>query len=334
MWLGDVWPTSDEIYKLMKFAMNGKAFRENYAKVKTDPGALWQGIHGVSGETYTWPGSTYIAEPPFFDGFVMEPLAAKDQGTGEPGKKDAVSVRGAQIMALFGDSITTDHISPAGSIKESSPAGQWLLAHGVLKPDFNSYGSRRGNHEVMMRGTFANVRIKNLMIPPDAAGSREEGGVTLYRAPDGRVEKMFIYDAAMKYVAQGRPTVIFAGEEYGTGSSRDWAAKGTQLLGIKAVIARSFERIHRSNLVGMGVLPLQFQGSDTWQSLRLQGSETIDVIPDPQLRPQSHAQLVVTRADGSRTELTLTLRIDTAIEVDYYRHGGILPFVLRQLLAA
>jgi aconitate hydratase len=185
-----------------------------------------------------------------------------------------------------------------------------------------------------MRGTFANVRIKNLMIPAGPDGSREEGGVTIYRDSQGRTEKMFIYDAAMKYIAQGRPTVIFAGEEYGTGSSRDWAAKGTQLLGIKAVIARSFERIHRSNLVGMGVLPLQFQGSCTWQSLRLDGSELIDVTPDPLLRPQSDAQLVVTRADGSREEVTVTLRIDTPIEVDYYRHGGILPFVLSQLLAA
>jgi aconitate hydratase len=333
VWLGDIWPTSDEIYKLMKFAMNGKAFRENYAKVKTEPGALWQGIHGVSGETYTWPESTYIAEPPFFQDFKLEPPPLV-QGAGASGRQDAVSVRSARIMALFGDSITTDHISPAGSIKESSPAGQWLLAHGVKKPDFNSYGSRRGNHEVMMRGTFANVRIKNLMIPAGPDGSREEGGVTLYRDAQGVAEKMFIYDAAMKYMAEGRPTVVFAGEEYGTGSSRDWAAKGTQLLGIKAVIARSFERIHRSNLVGMGVLPLQFKGGDTWQSLHLNGEELVDVIPDAQLRPQSDATLVVTRADGSRQEVPLTLRIDTPIEVDYYKHGGILPFVLRQLLAA
>ncbi|NPC56257.1 aconitate hydratase [Caenimonas soli] len=324
VWLGDIWPSSDEIYKLMKFAMNGKAFRENYAKVKTEPGALWQDIRGVSGETYTWPKSTYIAQPPFFEDFTLEPAAAAGE----------VSVREARVMALFGDSITTDHISPAGSIKESSPAGQWLLANGVKKPDFNSYGARRGNHEVMMRGTFANVRIKNLMIPAGPDGSREEGGMTLYRDPDGRPWKMFIYDAAMKYISEGRPTVIFAGEEYGTGSSRDWAAKGTQLLGIKAVVARSFERIHRSNLVGMGVLPLQFKGSDTWQTLRLNGEELVDVIPDPMLRPQSDATLVVTRPDGSRQELTVTLRIDTPIEVDYYRHGGILPFVLRQLLAA
>jgi aconitate hydratase len=184
-----------------------------------------------------------------------------------------------------------------------------------------------------MRGTFANVRIKNLMIPAGPDGSREEGGVTLYRNGSGVAEKMFIYDAAMRYMAEGRPTVIFAGEEYGTGSSRDWAAKGTQLLGIKAVVARSFERIHRSNLVGMGVLPLQFIGSDSWQSLRLDGSELVDVEPDPQLRPQSEAKLVITRADGRREEVAVKLRIDTPIEVDYYRHGGILPFVLRQLLA-
>ncbi|HEY1228351.1 MAG TPA: aconitate hydratase, partial [Ramlibacter sp.] len=200
--------------------------------------------------------------------------------------------------------------------------------------DFNSYGARRGNHDVMMRGTFANVRIKNLMLPPLADGSREEGGLTLYRDAQGNTEKMFIFDAAMKYMAEDRPTVIFAGEEYGTGSSRDWAAKGTQLLGIKAVIARSFERIHRSNLVGMGVLPLQFKGDESWQALGLDGSELVDVVPDPELRPQSDATVVIRRADGSRREITVTLRIDTAIEVQYYRHGGILPYVLRQLLAA
>jgi aconitate hydratase len=333
VWLGDIWPSSDEIDALMKYATNGKAFRENYAKVKSEPGALWEKIRGGAGETYAWPRSTYIAEPPFFKDFALEPPAIKAQGTGDVSNKDAVSVRNARIIALFGGSITTDHISPAGSIKESSPAGQWLLANGVMKPDFNSYGARRGNHEVMMRGTFANVRIKNLMLPALADGSREEGGLTVYRGPGGETEKLFIYDAAMKYIRDGQPTVIFAGEEYGTGSSRDWAAKGTQLLGIKAVIARSFERIHRSNLVGMGVLPLQFQGSDTWQSLRLTGEERVDVIPSPQLAPQSEATLVITRKDGSREEIKLVLRIDTPIEVDYYRHGGILPFVLRQLLA-
>ena len=234
-------------------------------------------------------------------------------------------------MALFGDSITTDHISPAGAIKETSPAGAYLKSHGVIKADFNSYGARRGNHDVMMRGTFANVRIKNLMIPAGADGSREEGGVTLFQ-PSG--EKMFIYDAAMKYIAAGTPTVVFGGEEYGTGSSRDWAAKGTQLLGIKAVVARSFERIHRTNLVGMGVLPLQFKGSDSWQTLGLKGDEVVDVILGTEIKPQSDAKLVITCKDGKKRDVPVTLRIDTAIEVDYYHHGGILPFVLRQLLAA
>jgi len=334
VYLGDIWPTSDDIYKLLKFAMKGKAFRDNYAKVKTEPGLLWDKITGVAGQAYTWPASTYIAEPPFFHDFAMENVAAQAYSTGAGGKNGSTNVHQARVMALFGDSITTDHISPAGSIKESSPAGQWLLAHGVQKADFNSYGARRGNHDVMMRGTFANVRIKNLMIPPDATGSREEGGVTLYQhdGPD-QGHKMFIFDAAMQYMADGVPTVIFAGEEYGTGSSRDWAAKGTQLLGIKAVVARSFERIHRSNLVGMGVLPLQFKGADSWQSLGLKGNELIDVIPHADLTPQSDATLHITRADGSKTEVIVKLRIDTPIEVDYYRNGGILPFVLRQLLA-
>ena len=319
VYLGDIWPTSDEVWKLMKYAMDAKAFRANYAQVAEKPGKLWEQIKGVGGQVYTWPTSTYIAKPPFFDGFEMTPAASE------------TGVKGARIMALFGDSITTDHISPAGSIKEASPAGKYLIEHGVQKADFNSYGSRRGNHEVMMRGTFANVRIKNLMIPPREDGSREEGGLTLFQPG---AEKMFIYDAAMKYIEQGTPTVIFAGEEYGTGSSRDWAAKGTQLLGIKAVVARSFERIHRSNLVGMGVLPLQFLGDDSWMSLGLKGDETIDIEVGQDIRPQQDATLVIKKADGSTQRVTVRLRIDTPIEVDYYKHGGILPFVLRQLLAA
>ncbi|SDZ30280.1 aconitate hydratase [Delftia lacustris] len=331
IYLGDIWPTSEEIHALMKYAMNGKAFRENYEKVRSEPGKLWEKIHGVTGATYTWPESTYIAEPPFFDDFRLQLDAPAAGAAGAEGSNPYV-VHGARVMALFGDSITTDHISPAGSIKESSPAGQWLLAHGVQKADFNSYGSRRGNHEVMMRGTFANVRIKNLMIPAQADGSREEGGLTLYRDGTGQVTKMPIYDAAMKYQSEGRASVIFAGEEYGTGSSRDWAAKGTQLLGIKAVVARSFERIHRSNLVGMGVLPLQFLGTDSWQTLGLTGEEFVEVIPAADLAPQSEAQLVITRADGSKQTVVVKLRIDTPIEVDYYKHGGILPYVLRQLL--
>ncbi|MBU0915316.1 aconitate hydratase AcnA [Aquabacterium parvum] len=319
VYLGDIWPSSDEVHQLMKFAMDGKAFKANYEKVKTQPGKLWEKTQGIKGQVYNWPQSTYIAKPPFFDGFEVAPKAVSS------------SVQGARIMALFGDSITTDHISPAGSIKEASPAGQYLLAHGVKKGDFNSYGSRRGNHEVMMRGTFANVRIKNLMLPALPDGSREEGGLTLVQ-PGGH--KAFIYDAAMQYIAAGTPTVIFAGEEYGTGSSRDWAAKGTQLLGIKAVVARSFERIHRSNLVGMGVLPLQFKGDVSWQSLGLTGSEVIGIDLGTELKPQADATLSIHRADGSVQKVTVLLRIDTPIEVSYYQHGGILPFVLRQLLAA
>ncbi|MCL4769391.1 MAG: aconitate hydratase AcnA [Burkholderiaceae bacterium] len=331
VYLGDIWPTSEEIHRLLKFAMKGKAFRENYAKVATDPGTLWKKIKGVSGTAYTWPQSTYIAEPPFFADFAINSIANGAYPAGATGQNHSnpVAVQGARTMALFGDSITTDHISPAGSIKESSPAGQWLLQHGVHKADFNSYGARRGNHEVMVRGTFANVRIKNLMLPALADGSREEGGWTLHQ-PSG--DKLSIFDAAQRYQAEGVPTVVFAGEEYGTGSSRDWAAKGTQLLGIRAVVARSFERIHRSNLVGMGVLPLQFKAGESWEALGLTGQERIDILPDPALTPRSEARLVVHRSDGTRLETTLLLRIDTPIEVDYYRAGGILPYVLQQLL--
>ncbi|MEV8471961.1 MULTISPECIES: aconitate hydratase AcnA [unclassified Ralstonia] len=319
VYLGDIWPSSDEIAKLMKFAMNADTFRTNYEQVKK-PSKLWANVKGTKGQVYDWPKSTYIAEPPFFEGFDMTPAAA------------SASVKGARALGVFGDSVTTDHISPAGSIKETSPAGKYLLANGVLKADFNSYGSRRGNHEVMMRGTFANVRIKNLMIPAKADGSRVEGGETLFQ-PSG--EQMSIYDAAMKYIAEGTPTVVFGGEEYGTGSSRDWAAKGTQLLGVKAVIARSFERIHRSNLVGMGVLPLQFKGSDSAQSLGIVGDETFDIEGlDGEIKPQQDVTLVIHRANGETTRAQVLLRIDTPIEVDYYKHGGILPFVLRQLLAA
>ena len=321
IYLGDIWPTSAEIAKLMKYAMNAKTFKANYADVKGAPGKLWEDIKGVAaGEVYNWPTSTYIAEPPFFQGFTMEPKAA------------ATGIAGARALGVFGDSITTDHISPAGSIKDSSPAGKWLLEHGVLKADFNSYGSRRGNHEIMMRGTFANVRIKNLMIPVKPDGSRVEGGLTVHQ-PSGK--EMSIYDAAMAYVNDGVPTMVFAGEEYGTGSSRDWAAKGTQLLGVKAVVARSFERIHRSNLVGMGVLPLQFLGKDSVESLGITGNESFDLLGiEHDIKPQQQVTLVIKRANGETQKVKLLLRIDTPIEVDYYRHGGILPFVLRQLLAA
>ncbi len=235
VYIGDVWPTTEEVQALLSSAMNGKTFRKLYGKLTTE-GDLWSKVPSASGQVYDWPTSTYIAEPPFFSDFTMEPVVGK------------LGVSGARALGVFGDSVTTDHISPAGSIKDTSPAGKYLIDHKVTKVDFNSYGARRGNHEVMMRGTFANVRIKNLMVPPDAKGSRVEGGITLFQ-PSGT--QMPIYDAAMKYVAEGTPTVIFGGEEYGTGSSRDWAAKGTQLLGVKAVVACSFERIHRSNLVGM-----------------------------------------------------------------------------------
>ncbi|GJH30931.1 aconitate hydratase AcnA [Caballeronia novacaledonica] len=320
IYLGDIWPTSDEVHALLKFALDAKAFRENYSQLTKD-GDLWSKIAGESGQVYDWPKSTYIAEPPFFGSdFSMQPA-------------DSIpAVKGARALGIFGDSVTTDHISPAGSIKETSPAGVWLKANGVQKADFNSYGSRRGNHDVMMRGTFANVRIKNLMIPAKADGTRVEGGLTIHQ-PSG--EQLSIYDAAMKYIDAGTQTVIFAGEEYGTGSSRDWAAKGTQLLGVKAVVARSFERIHRSNLVGMGVLPLQFKGADSVQSLNITGEETYDIegLGDD-FKPQQEITLVIHRKDGKEDRVQVLLRIDTPIEVDYYKHGGILPFVLRSLLAA
>jgi aconitate hydratase len=320
VYLGDIWPTSKEVSALMKHAMNSAVFKANYADVKGAPGKLWEKVTTTEGQVYDWPESTYIAEPPFFGDFEMIPKAA------------ATGISGARALGVFGDSITTDHISPAGSIQENGPAGKWLKAHGVMKEDFNSYGSRRGNHEIMMRGTFANVRIKNRMIPAKADGSAVEGGITVHQ-PSG--EQMSIYDAAMKYVADGVPTMVFGGEEYGTGSSRDWAAKGTQLLGVKAVITRSFERIHRSNLVGMGVLPLQFIGDDSVQSLGIVGNETFDLMGlEGEIKPQQLATLVIHRANGETQQVIVLLRIDTPIEVDYYKHGGILPFVLRQLLAA
>ena len=286
IYLGDIWPTSEEVNDLLKFALDAEAFRKNYATL-TKKGDLWSKIEGEEGQVYDWPKSTYIAEPPFFGkDFSMTPA-------------DSIApVKNARALGIFGDSVTTDHISPAGSIKEDSPAGKWLKENGVQKADFNSYGSRRGNHDVMMRGTFANVRIKNLMIPAKADGSRVEGGLTIHQ-PSG--EQLSIYDAAMKYIDAGTPTVVFAGEEYGTGSSRDWAAKGTQLLGVKAVVARSFERIHRSNLVGMGVLPLQFKGSDSVQSLGITGEETYDIEGlGADFKPQQEVTLVIRGKDGKR----------------------------------
>ena len=307
VWIGDIWPTAEEIQSGMKHALDPKTYRELYGDV-ANANPMWKTVQAATGQVYSWPKSTYIAEPPFFRDFSMQPRPIE-------------KIRGARVLGIFGDSLTTDHISPAGSIKPTSPAGTYLLEHDVAVSDFNSFGARRGNHEVMMRGTFGNVRIKNLMLPGT------EGGVTLY----GK-EKMPIYDAAMKYIADGTPTVVFGGEEYGTGSSRDWAAKGTQLLGVKAVIARSFERIHRSNLVGMGVLPLQFTGADSAASLGIKGDETVDVLGLDHIVPQQELTVRIKRADASEATIKVKSRIDTAIEVDYYKHGGILPYVLRELI--
>ncbi len=317
VWIGDIWPSSQEIYDCLKYAMDPKTFRRLYSALGED-NQLWKDVPSAAGQVYDWPKSTYIAEPPFFGDFAMQPRSV---GT----------IGGARILGIFGDSVTTDHISPAGSIKDTSPAGKYLIGNGVTKADFNSYGARRGNHEVMMRGTFANVRIKNLMLPAKPDGSRVEGGLTIHQ-PSG--EAMSIYDAAMKYIGQGVPTIVFGGEEYGTGSSRDWAAKGTQLLGVKAVVARSFERIHRSNLVGMGVLPLQFLGEDSADTLGLQGDEVIDILGLEHILPQQELTLSIRSSDGSVRQVKVKSRIDTAIEVDYYKHGGILPYVLRDILKA
>ena len=316
VWIGDIWPTAEEIQACMKHAMDPKTFRALYGDV-ANANPMWKSVPAPSGQVYSWPKSTYIAEPPFFRDFSMQPRT--------PG-----AIRGARVLGIFGDSLTTDHISPAGSIKPTSPAGTYLLEHDVAVSDFNSFGARRGNHEVMMRGTFGNVRIKNLMLPVKADGSRTEGGLT-YHQPSG--EQMPIYEAAMKYIAERVPTVVFGGEEYGTGSSRDWAAKGTLLLGARAVIVRSFERIHRANLVMMGVLPFQFMGNDSVASLGIKGDETIDIVGvENGVKPRQEFPLVIRRKDGTSKEIKVLLRIDTPIEVDYYLHGGILPFVLRDLL--
>ena len=312
VYLKDIWPTLEEVNDLIGAAFDPKTYQTLYGNF-ADQNPLWNEIPMTTGNVYQWePDSTYIREPPYFDGFKsgLEPLK---------------NIKGARPLAIFGDSVTTDHISPAGAIKPSSPAGLYLQQRGVDIRDFNSYGARRGNHEVMVRGTFANVRIKNLMVPG------VEGGVTIHQR-DG--ERMSIYDAAMRYQEERVPLVIIAGQEYGTGSSRDWAAKGTRLLGVKAVVAQSFERIHRSNLVGMGVLPCQFKDEMSAASLRLDGSETFDLVGiDAGIRPLQDLTLLIHKRSGALDEVLVTLRIDTPIEVDYYKHGGILPFVLRQLLA-
>ena len=308
--LADVWPTNEVIAQHRAANIDRQMFETRYADVyKGDE--HWQGIKVEASDTYRWnPTSTYVASPPFFEGMEMTPAPVTD-------------ITDAKPLAILGDSVTTDHISPAGSIKEDSPAGSYLQSHQVAKQDFNSYGSRRGNHDVMMRGTFANIRIKNEMVPG------VEGGVTTYNG-----EQMPIYDAAMKHKEDGTPLVVVAGKEYGTGSSRDWAAKGTILLGVKAVIVESYERIHRSNLIGMGVLPLQFKDGDTRNSLGLTGSDSFTIKGLADLSPSQDVEVEVTREDGSTFSFTALCRIDTANEMEYYRNGGILHYVLRKLAAA
>jgi aconitate hydratase len=313
VYLRDIWPSSQEIQDAINQSLTPDMFRAKYANVFTQ-NKRWNEIPVPQGESYEWDEkSTYIANPPFFENL-------------HEGVKDLADITGARVLALLGDNVTTDHISPAGNIKVDSPAGKYLIERGVKREDFNSYGSRRGNHEVMMRGTFANIRIRNQVAPGT------EGGVTKYLPTD---EVMPIYDAAMKYKADGTNLVVIAGKEYGMGSSRDWAAKGTYLLGVKAVIAESFERIHRSNLVGMGVLPLQFQNGDSWKSLGITGRETFDIVGlTNDLKPGDTVKVVATREDGSKFEFPVTVRLDSYVDIDYYRNGGILQTVLRQMIAS
>jgi aconitate hydratase len=311
VYLADIWPTLAEIRDAMQSALKPEVFRKLYKNFAAQ-NPKWNEIPSSTGNVYSFDAqSTYIQEPPFFTNFGLTP------GT-------IAEIRGARALGIFGDSVTTDHISPAGAIKKSSPAGKFLLDNGVAFEDFNSYGSRRGNDRIMTRGTFANVRIKNLML------GGKEGGNTI--GPDGA--ETSIYDASMAWQAKGVPLIILAGQEYGTGSSRDWAAKGTNLLGVKVVVAQSFERIHRSNLVGMGVLPLQFKEGTTAQTLKLDGTETYDVIGlSPAVKPQQDLTLRITRKDGAVENVPVRCRIDTPIEIEYYQHGGILPYVLRQIVA-
>ncbi|MFN3470530.1 MAG: aconitate hydratase, partial [Novosphingobium sp.] len=307
VYLKDIWPTNSEVASTMAGCMDRAMFQARYADVyKGD--AHWQAINVTGSETYQWrAGSTYVANPPYFEGMTMTPAPVSD-------------IIEAKPLLILGDSITTDHISPAGSIKADSPAGKWLMEHQVSKEDFNSYGARRGHHEVMMRGTFANIRIRNEMVPGI------EGGFSRYGDEVGAV-----YDVAMKHKADGTPMVVIAGKEYGTGSSRDWAAKGTNLLGVRAVIVESFERIHRSNLVGMGVLPLQFKDGENRNTLGLTGDDTFTIEGVASLKPRQDVTVKVTRKDGSSFTFTALCRIDTANEVEYFMNGGILHYVLRKL---
>ena len=313
VFLKDIWASLDEVKEELSKAFDPETYRQLYSEF-AEQNPMWNKIEAPAGKVYEWDeGSTYIQEPPYFEDFSME-----------TGRFD--DIRGARALAIFGDSVTTDHISPAGAIKATSPAGQYLQDNGVEPRNFNSYGSRRGNDRIMVRGTFANVRIKNQIVSP------VEGGFTKHQ-PDG--EEVSIFDAASKYSDEGTPLVIFGGKEYGTGSSRDWAAKGTRLLGVKAVIVESFERIHRSNLVGMGVLPLQFEENDNVSSLKLDGTETFDLLglTSGEVKPRQGIKLMINRTDGTSDSFNLILRIDTAIELEYYKSGGILPFVLRQLVS-
>jgi aconitate hydratase len=311
VYLKDIWPSSADVAAAVAASVDSAMFTKGYANVFAGD-ANWSSIKTPAGKIYEWDGkSTYVKNPPYFDGMTMTPASVGD-------------IKGARALAVLGDSVTTDHISPAGNISKSSPAAKYLLAEGVQATDFNSYGARRGNHEVMMRGTFANIRLRNLLVPGT------EGGVTEH-IPSGAV--LSIFDASIKYKAEGTPLVILAGKEYGTGSSRDWAAKGTMLLGVKAVIAESFERIHRSNLIGMGVLPLQFKDGQTAQTLSLTGRERFDIVGLNQ-GAAKFVKVIATADDGKQTEFEARLRIDTPKERDYYQHGGILQYVLRQLAAS
>jgi len=306
VFLKDIWPTNKEIGDLIAKSIGPELFAKSYADVfKGD--SRWASIASPEGEIYKWEPSTYIKNPPYFDGMTMQPAPVGD-------------IHGARCLGLFGDSITTDHISPAGNIKKDSPAGRYLIEHGVQSADFNSYGSRRGNDDVMVRGTFANIRIRNQML------DGVEGGFTLH-VPSGK--QMAIYDAAMEYKKEGTPLVVVAGKEYGTGSSRDWAAKGTLLLGVKAVIAESFERIHRSNLVGMGVLPLQFRDGESAKSVGLTGKETFEI--EGLTQPDVREATVIARGDGPDKKFVVRVMLLTPKEREFYRHGGILPYVLRLL---
>jgi aconitate hydratase len=311
VYLKDIWPDSAEIARTIEEAVQSDMFRKSYAEV-FDGDERWNSLKVPSGDSFAWDqDSTYVRKPPFFDDLPTEPEALTD-------------IEDARVLAILGDSVTTDHISPAGSIKRDSPAGAYLIEHGVEPRDFNSYGSRRGNHEVMMRGTFANIRLRNQLAPGT------EGGVTRYLGDDGE-EEMPIYDAAMRYIEQGTPLVVLAGKEYGSGSSRDWAAKGTRLLGVRAVIAQSFERIHRSNLVGMGVLPLQFI-HDGWQRLGLTGEEIVSIRDLADVSPRKQLMVEIYRpSDGKIARFPVRCRIDTPTELEYFKNGGVLNYVLRNL---